>query len=459
MDGSKFKDILNMGEGTNVEFKRCGNKPEKDTFETICSFANHSGGNIFLGVEDDATVCGIEGAARRDIERNILNVVNDQNQFKPPVALEFESIDYEDKKVLRTWVPLDSEVHQYKNVIYDRAGDADIKLKTDNQIASLYLRKQGTFTESKMYKFVSKDDLELELLDEVRKRANSKHPGHPWMEMSDDELLRSANLFIKNYETGEEGFNLAAILLLGKEHVIRAILPAYKTDAIVRIEDVDRFDDRLEVKVNLIRAYPLLEEFCKKNIQDRFFLDKGQAVSPRDVIVRELISNTLIHREYISSYPAKILINDKSISTDNGSRPAFEGPIDLRAFNPMPKNPIIANFFNTIGWADELGSGAKNLLKYAEAYSDEMPSLIEGPVFRASVALRPSAQEFSINRRVSEMVTNFINEQGYVTTVDIRDGMKIEHKTAQRELNKLVDKGILKAIGRTRGRRYIQDVE
>lgn len=459
MGRNKIEDILSVGEGPNVEFKRCGNRPESDTFETICSFANHSGGNIFLGVEDDATVCGIKGAARKEIERNILNVVNDQNQFKPPVALELEPIDYEDKKVLRVWVPLDSEVHQFKNVIYDRAGDVDIKLKTDSQIASLYLRKQGAFTESKMYRFVSKSDLELELLDEARKRANNKHPGHPWMDMDDDELLRSANLFGKNYETGEEGFNLAAVLLLGREHVIRAILPAYKTDAVVRIDDADRFDDRLEVRVNLLRAYPLLEEFCKKNMQDRFFLDKGRAISPRDVIVRELISNTLIHREYISPYPARILISDKSIATDNGSRPAFEGPIDLRAFNPMPKNPIIASFFNTIGWADELGSGAKNLLKYAEAYSDEMPSLTEGPVFRASVALKPSSQESSVDRRVSEMVTSLINEKGYVTTVDIRDGMNIEHKTAQRELGKFVARGILKPIGRTRGRKYVQNEE
>ena len=113
MDEEEFKRVLAVGESSNVEFKRCGNKPERDTFETICSFANHSGGSIFLGVENDGAVSGIEGAVRVDIARNITNVVNDPNQFKPPVSLEFESIDYGEKKVLRTWVPLDSEVHQY----------------------------------------------------------------------------------------------------------------------------------------------------------------------------------------------------------------------------------------------------------------------------------------------------------------------------------------------------------
>lgn len=46
------------GEGISVEFKRCGNQPENDTFETICSFANRQGGSIFLGVLDDGEVEG-----------------------------------------------------------------------------------------------------------------------------------------------------------------------------------------------------------------------------------------------------------------------------------------------------------------------------------------------------------------------------------------------------------------
>lgn len=455
MDEKVLKKILISGENANVEFKRCGNQVERDTFETICSFANHSGGSIFLGVEDDSTIRGIKTATLQDIQRNIMNVINDPNQFRPPIALEFEPIDYENKKVLRIWVPLDSEVHQYKSCIYDRNGDVDIKLKTDYQIANLYLRKQNAFTEKKLFKYVSNDDLELRLLDEVRERACAKRPDHPWAEMEDGELLRSASLYIKDYETGEEGFNLAAVLLLGKEHVIRAVLPAYKTDALVRLGDTSRFDDRLEVRVNLLQAYSRLEDFCKKNMQDRFFLDKGQAVSPRDIIIRELISNTLIHREYTSPYPAKILITDKTISTENGSRPIFEGPLDLRSFNPMPKNPIIASFFNTIGWADELGSGAKNLLKFAGAYSNETPSLIEGSVFRASVALKPSHREVATDSRISNMIAQCIANRGYVTTVDIRDGLHVEHKMAQRELGKLVDAGVLKPIGRTRGRRYV----
>ena len=56
MDRRELVAHLRAGEGISAEFKRCGNRPEKDFFETVCSFANRQGGNIFLGVEDDGTV-------------------------------------------------------------------------------------------------------------------------------------------------------------------------------------------------------------------------------------------------------------------------------------------------------------------------------------------------------------------------------------------------------------------
>ena len=47
MDSKKIKTILDMGETIGVEFKRCGNGIESDVYETVCSFLNRFGGDIF----------------------------------------------------------------------------------------------------------------------------------------------------------------------------------------------------------------------------------------------------------------------------------------------------------------------------------------------------------------------------------------------------------------------------
>ena len=63
----------------------------------------------------------------------------------------------------------------------------------------------------------------MDLLQRVRNMAINRRPDHPWKDMSDMELLRNAGLYEENILTGEKGFNLAAILLLGRDEVIQNI--------------------------------------------------------------------------------------------------------------------------------------------------------------------------------------------------------------------------------------------
>lgn len=66
MDSKKIKAILDIGETIAVEFKRCGKGLESDVYETVCSFLNRFGGDIFLGVLDDGTVLGVPEKAAPD---------------------------------------------------------------------------------------------------------------------------------------------------------------------------------------------------------------------------------------------------------------------------------------------------------------------------------------------------------------------------------------------------------
>lgn len=54
------------------------------------------------------------------------------------------------------------------------------------------------------------------------------------------------------HQTGRDGYTLAAVLLLGKDEVIQSVLPHHKTDVILRIENLDRYDDRDDIRINLI---------------------------------------------------------------------------------------------------------------------------------------------------------------------------------------------------------------
>ena len=98
----------------------------------------------------------------------------------------------------------------------------------------------------------------------MRNLAKSKNPDHEWLKMSDDEIFTSAGLWEKDFSLGIQGYNLAGVLLFGKDEVIRSCCLGYITDAMYRVENVDRYDDRLQVTTNLIDAYDLLMEFVAK---------------------------------------------------------------------------------------------------------------------------------------------------------------------------------------------------
>lgn len=120
MDLKKLNSILTIGETVAVEFKRCGNCIESDVYETVCSFLNRFGGDVFMGVLDDGTVLGVPEKATPDMVKNFISVVSNQILFSPTVYLIPEIIKYDEKRtIIHVHIPPSSEVHSYKKVIYD----------------------------------------------------------------------------------------------------------------------------------------------------------------------------------------------------------------------------------------------------------------------------------------------------------------------------------------------------
>ena len=211
--------------------------------------------------------------------------------------------------------------------------------------------------------------------------------------MSNEELLRSANLILTDPETKREGITLAAILLFGKDNSIMFVLPQHKTDAIFRVENKDRYDDRDVVITNLIDSYDRLIEFGQKHLNDLFVLDGIVNVNARDRILREIVSNTLAHRDFSSGFPAKMIIDDEKITVENSNLAHGMGALDLQKFEPFPKNPTISKVFREIGLADELGSGMRNTYKYTQLYSGQNPLFEEEDIFRTIIPLKKIATQ------------------------------------------------------------------
>ena len=244
---------------------------------------------------------------------------------------------------------------------------------------------------NKVFPGVGLEALRPDIIERARKMSRIRKDDHPWLTMTDEELLRSAGLILEDFEQHKEGVTLAAILLFGKDSTIMAALPQHKTDAIYRVENLDRYDDRDVIITNLFDTYERLMSFAKKHLNDPFIMEGIQAVSARDKILREIFSNSLAHRDYSTGEVAKFVIERDKMFTENGNRPRGWGMLDPAQFRPFSKNPPIAKVFREVSLADELGSGMRNTYKYTKLYSGGEPQFIEGDLFRTIIPLKPIA--------------------------------------------------------------------
>jgi len=381
-----IKNLISSGEGLSVEFKACRNKLNRDVYETVCAFLNRHGGTLLLGVDDGGTITGLDPDAVAQVKKDFVTAINNSQKINPVCYLSVNEEQVDGKIMLRIYVPESSQVHRCNNRIFDRNEDGDLDITDHTRlVAELYHRKQMSYAENKIYPYASLADLREDLIAQCRKIATLRRKDHPWGSMDDLDLIKSAQLYQTDPETGKSGVTLAGILLLGKDNVILSAVPHHRTDLILRKVNLDRYDDRDFVTTNLIESYERIMAFVAKHLPDPFYLEGDTRISIRDAIFREVASNILIHREYMNAFPAKLIIERGQVRTENSNKPHGFGPINPLSFSPFPKNPVIAHFFREIGRADELGSGVRNLMKYGKAYGGADPELIEGDVFRIVV--------------------------------------------------------------------------
>ena len=443
--------LIEQQEGIHLEFKKAENSLPANLFETICAMLNREGGDIFLGVDKNNHINGVNDVALHQMMADIASLSNNPNKLDPPFILFPLQYIIENKNIIHIQVPASSQLHKTAKEVFDRSSDGDFKIKHPHQIAALYNHKRNYYTEGIIFPALSFEDFKQELFPKVRQLIRSNNPNHPWLALGDEKMLEIAGLWRKDYNSREEGYTLAAALLFGKDEVIQQILPHYKIDALLRVENLDRYDDRVYIQTNLIEAYEQLMAFVDKHIHDKFYMEGAQRVSLRAKIFREIVANLIVHREYTNAYPCSfVILKDRLISV-NANNPHGEGPIDPHNFAPFPKNPTIAKFFIQLGRVDELGSGVLNVHRLIKEYGGMGNVLFtEGNPFTLEIPLpniKVAGKEVSLDEALKTLLKMISSNPG-IKSKDL--SLKLDNrpiKSLERQIKILVDKILIERRG------------
>ena len=74
-----------------------------------------------------------------------------------------QEYEYNDKTVLVIYIPQSSTVHKTGGKIFDRNEDGDYEINNESLIESIYLRKQGDYSENRIYPYATMEDLRIDV--------------------------------------------------------------------------------------------------------------------------------------------------------------------------------------------------------------------------------------------------------------------------------------------------------
>lgn len=463
-----IRNIILLGENVNTELKEATNGLPKSTFETVCSFLNTTGGYIILGANDKKEIVGIDKEKIEKIKKDYTTQCNNKEIINPTILSELHEINIDGKNILYTHIEESTEIHKYKNKVFIRNYEGDFDISNNIPlIASIHNKKRKIFDEDTIYPYVSvEEDLRHDLIEKARKLANSNvKKRHIWMDMNDIELLKSAGLYKTDKETGKEGVTLAGVMLFGKDDIISNINPYCRTDALYRVDDLDRYDDRDFVETNLIDMYDRLIDFIAKCTMDRFALaEDTRRVSPRNVMAREIVLNMIMHRDITDGHTSRVIIYKDKLICENPNSFRTMGLLTIKNYTPFAKNPTLAKFFREIGYADELGSGFIKITKNSYLYSGKPPIFEDKEMFRVIIPLTRDEKldendlinlaNGTLNGTLNDtlngtlnLILEIIKSKNNITQKELSNETGIPLRTIKRNMDILKEDGYIERVG------------
>ena len=388
MNLENLKSYLEMGEGIKVEYKKAVSEIPKSVYETVVAFANRQGGIILLGVDDNGKVVGVEKDKIEKMKSDFTTAINSK-KIEPSMYLDINHMEIEEKSIIYINIPESSQVHRLNGTrIMDRTvSDGDIDITNNSfEVEQMYLRKNHLYSENRIVPYLKIEDFRKDLIERVRKQLSRNYIGEAANEMSDFDIIKSMGMYQTDLRTREKGFTVAAVLCFGKDDIIASVIPYWRVDVLERIEDVERYDSRLDISTNLIDTYYRVMDFIDKqqSLPERFFLEGTIRMPIRNILFRELIANMLVHREISNAFVSTVHIYREKVDIKNANKPVHAGMIRTPEINPFPKNPSIARVFKTLGIIDELGSGMNKIFKYGKMYFNSEPIIENEELFKVS---------------------------------------------------------------------------
>jgi len=461
-----LQELIKKGESKTLELKE--KLPSAvNLAKTVIAFSNTAGGKIVVGVNDEREIVGVKENEVFDLQEKVSSIIYDM--CYPNILPEIYTVNIDGKILLVIEIFRGSLLPYYlKNKgklkgTYIREGSTD-RLADKSIILELERQRMGrTFDEEENLE-VDIEDLDLTpILNEFKKAGK---------EISTEQLK---NLKLIKNVNGRDVPTNALLILIGYFDNTSIKCARFKGTTMQVFLDKKEFNG--DIFSNLENVILFLKNHLNLSAEINELKRKEEYEIPV-VVLREVLLNAVIHRDYTRSSDIKVAVYDDIVEiVSPGGLPngltieeVYNGRSELR-------NKVIARVFKELGYVETWGSGIKRIINICEEKGIKFELKDEGNfvsvVFHRNVNLSKADE--------SEQKQTFTNDYDRLRTITndyerltieeqkillyLLDNKKISRKKATEILelrntktyeilNTLVNKGLLERHGKGRGTYY-----
>lgn len=440
-------------ENKTTEFKR---EYVEDIKNTIIAFANCDGGILYIGMNDDGTVCGVDNVD--DTMLRVTNAVRDAVRPDITMFVECRNDVMDEKSIVCVTVQRGTARPYYlqgKGIrpegVYVRQGASTVPA-TDAVILDMIKETSGdryetarsldqNLTFDKSVEFLKKRKVEF-----GKAQMRTLHL------IGDDDMYT----------------NLAFLLSEQCTHMIKlAVFEGSKKSV---------FKDRRELSGSLLEQLEEAFDYIERYNRTRAEFSGLDRLDMRDYppeAIREALLNAIVHRDYSFSGAALVSIFEDRIEfvTIGGLVKGITLD-DVKLGVSVLRNQYLANIFYRLRLIEAYGTG---ILKINECYDDyAVKPIIEttsnafkitlpNTNFRAEKEKTPNTRKTSgftsVTKREERMnaVLKLCRSKGSIVRSDIEMELGVSQSTAILLLRELTDDGVLIKKGKTKNLRYYEN--
>ncbi len=429
-----------------------------DIKKEIIAFANCNGGKLYIGVQDDGIVVGLDDPDATALQ--ISNMVRDA--IKPDITmfLHYETLEENGKKIVAVDIQRGTDRPYYiakkgmrPEGVYVRQGYSAVPA-TDAAIRQMIKETDGD-------RFEAMRSMNQELTFETtEKEFQLRKIEFGTQQMRTLKLIDQDGLYS----------NLAMLLSDQCVHTIKA--------AVFQGKDQTVFKDRREFAGALMKQMNDVYDYIDFHNQTHATIEKLLRIDVRDypeIAVREALLNLLVHRDYAFSASALISIYEDRMEfvSIGGLMPGIDLE-DVMAGISVCRNQDLANVFYRLHLIEAYGTGISKIIG---AYAD----VAEKPVIETTrntfKIILPNINAMREKVRISEpeakeenpetnkedtqelsseeeQVLEYAGKHEDFTKNDVVSLLKVSASTAARVIRGLVERNFLKRNGKARNTYY-----